>query len=294
MRIQRMLLALAMFLPISAALRSAAATGADRVLQLLDASTEPSKFKASAAELLSPSTRAEDIMAAYEKVSPGGKALAKAQVLNVVIKRKDAAFGPWLEGLLDGPSDPTSLDLACLAAGEVGGPALIASLRRLALDRKAPVAVRMRAAFALGRNGDHSGAPEALMVLAAGRRTEDATGQFLAGEALEGCGNEEDLPRLRDLQASRNAWTRVNAFSAEYGIRARLAPDLAAKAAVYLEASHNPSTTVQDWLLERLIGSRDPESDAALKAIADEPRNPLGLRARQAMSKKAFLRSQAP
>lgn len=171
--------------------------------------------------------------------------------------RKDA------EAMLAGDKDDFVREASAITLGKLADKSAIKSLKSALNDKSGNV--RMRAAWALAKNGDYAGKEAAL----GGLKSDRVAEQVLAVMALEEMVDDGLLGTIRENLKSESTWTRINSALAIKRIEIKRTHGTTR--IDYLEnAMHDNQTEVQQWAtkeLSREIEEGGPNRDKSLAVL---------------------------
>lgn len=215
--------------------------------------------------------------------------IAAVMLAGEIVKASTAApaadregFRKDVEVMLAGDKDDFMREASAITLGKLADKNAIKSLKSALNDKSGNV--RMRAAWALAKNGDHSGKD----ITIRGLKSSNVTEQVLAVEALDEMGDKATIEEIRGNLKSDNVWTRINSALAIKRIEYR---SLKAEEKVsYLEQTMNdPQLEVRNWAVKELakkIEDSTPDRDkalAALKKAAKDGNNPASFKAAKSL-----------
>lgn len=182
------------------------------------------------------------------------------------------------EAMLAGDKDDFVREASAITLGKLADKNAIKSLKSALNDKSGNV--RMRAAWALAKNGDYSGKDMTVR----GLKSSNVTEQVLAVEALDEMGDKTVIEEIRGNLKSDNVWTRINSALAIKRIEYK---SLKTEEKIsYLEQTMNdPQLEARNWAVKELakkIEDSAPDRDkalAALKKAAKDGKNPASLKA---------------
>ena len=185
----------------------------------------------------------------------------------------DAEGDALLTSLLRSDADPLVRQAAAVGMGQSGRRIHLETLRTLVNEKKENLAVRLQAAWALGKLGDGSGKGLALKTISA-KSGGDGTPKFLAVEALEAIADDSCLPELdRNWRFESDPWTRI--LSRVAATRIRYSKIAVADRIEYLrKAISDPQFEVCEWAAQSLEQLGTVEARKVLVETAASPSSP--------------------
>lgn len=171
--------------------------------------------------------------------------------------RKDA------ETMLSSDKDDFVREASAIALGKLEDKNALKSLKSALNDKSGNV--RMRAAWALAKNGDYSGKEAALQML----DSDDASGQAVAIEALEEIEDNSLIPELEKRLKAQNPGTRISAILAIKRVKLK---SLSAEKRItfFAESLTDKQAEVVQWAAKKLtaeIENDRPQKYLALKSL---------------------------
>lgn len=199
-----------------------------------------------------------------------------AIVLIGKIKADEAMGG--LEDILANDKDKYSREAAAIALGHLGNKQATPALQKALNDASGNV--RMRAAWALAKMGDHGGKGLALKTL----KGNDVSAQLLAVDALEAMGDKSILPELEKNAKNNNTWTRVHSKLAIKRISIQGLGDKQ-RIAYLSDTLNDKQYEVNNWAAIELGKTGTPEAMAVLKKSAKGFRQPGSRSAKKVLNR---------